>query len=64
MTFSQGKINGYPFKRCHMKDVHPGFAGRGNPVLWFAWEKDLSDILVVGVKTKKELEAILDEQAP
>lgn len=51
------RINGhnYSVRRQPIREVFPGYEGRGNPVLWFAFELDTAerDIVVCGVKTRR-----------
>ena len=54
---SIGKLHGYPIEYRPLQEVLPG--AETNPWMWFAWEKDRSDLIVVGVETKCELEEAL-----
>ena len=54
-----GYYRGYFFKRCRIKDVMPYYDGRGNPLLYFAYDVT-GDFIVTGVKTQREVKEFLD----
>lgn len=54
-----GYYRGYFFKRSKIKDVMPSYEGRGNPLLYFAYDIT-GDCVVVGVKTQREVKEALD----
>lgn len=51
----------YSIWRNHLQEEFP--YSTINPILWFAKETRSSDIIVVGVETKRECIALLEERA-
>ncbi len=48
--------------RARLKDEIPGSGWKGNPMLWWAQEKDSRDHLVCGVPTKRECLALAKQE--
>lgn len=51
-----GRMMGYRIARKPLREMMPD--AETNPWLWFAWDGD--DIIVVGVRTKRELREALE----
>jgi hypothetical protein len=55
-----GYYRGYFYKRSRIKNIMPSYEGRGNPLLYFAYDIT-GDYIVTGVKTQREVREALDE---
>lgn len=55
----------YSVLRRPLREVFPYYEGRGNPRLWFAFELETEDrdIVVCGVRTKRECVEMLEGTA-
>lgn len=57
-----GQYRGFTWKRARIRSVFPGDEGKGNPLLYFAFDRD-GLVVVTGVRTQRELFGHLDTEA-
>ncbi len=58
--FTMGRYRGWRYERRPLMDYFPYYEGRGNPLVWFAWEPD-GEMIICGLATKRQMMAFIDE---